>query len=152
MIIYESQVVYTRKEIPSVKICNPEDSSNFFRKFYDENITDPTKEHVAIAVLNSNNYVIDGKILTIGCSNSCILKASDVIKHVLLKNGNAFILCHNHPSGQVDPSSQDLKVTRAMREAANVMDLYFFDHIILGEKENDVNGLGYYSFRSAGII
>lgn len=152
MIIYETQVTYSRKEIPAVEILNAETAANVLREFALANITDPTKENLICVVLNTKNFVLDISIVGIGTVNQCLVRPAEILKNVLLKNGTAFILCHSHPSGDPSPSSADLQITRKIREAANALDITFFDHIVLGEKENDLNGMGYYSFKNAGIV
>ena len=152
MIIYESTVIYSRKEISAVEINSLDSAVPFIRDFFNKNIEDPTKEHVVVCVLNNKNFAVNTKILNIGVVNQCLVKPSDIIKHVLLNNGTGFFIAHNHPSGDPIPSSSDNKVTRIVNEAAKLMDLQFVDHIILGEVENDPAGLGYYSFRDAGIM
>jgi DNA repair protein RadC len=76
----------------------------------------------------------------------------EVIKEILLSNCNSFILAHSHPTGDPGPSSADSQITRKIREAAGIMDIQFRDHIIIGLPENDPAGLGYYSYREAGLI
>ena len=59
---------------------------------------------------------------------------------------------HNHPSGDPAPSSADVQVTRQLREAARALDIELLDHVILGQPAADPRGLGWYSFRQAGLL
>jgi DNA repair protein RadC len=152
MIIHEARIEYVRKEIEEILLDEPEKIYQHVYKFMSQNVENPTVEHCILVCLNSKLKVVNTKILTIGTSNQTLVKPSEVIKHVLLNNCNAFIISHNHPSGEPSPSSADLNVTRKLREAAQVMDMHFLDHVIIGERENDSLGLGYYSFRSAGVL
>ena len=62
------------------------------------------------------------------------------------------VLVHNHPSGDPQPSAADHRITKLIREAGEVMQIELLDHVIIGCKEDDPTGLGYYSFRSGGQI
>jgi DNA repair protein RadC len=59
---------------------------------------------------------------------------------------------HNHPSGDPAPSAADLQVTRQLREAARTLDIEMLDHVIVGQTAADPAGLGFYSFRTAGLL
>ncbi len=65
---------------------------------------------------------------------------------------SAIVCVHNHRSGSPEPSATDVRVTRTLREAARTIELELLDHVIVGNREADANGLGYYSFRDAGNI
>jgi len=64
----------------------------------------------------------------------------------------AMIVAHNHPSGDPAPSLQDINVTRKLREAARLLEIELLDHVIVGESKADPASVGYYSFRSAGLL
>jgi DNA repair protein RadC len=68
-----------------------------------------------------------------------------VIKNALDHNASGVILCHNHPSGNLNPSSADLDLTKRAEAAIVMMDLTFVDHIIYGDA-------GYFSFRTEGYL
>lgn len=152
MIIYEAQTQYVRKEIPTVTLNDAESSFKHGYEFFHKTAQDLNREHLIVCGLSARNNVVFTQILTVGTDNQTLAKPRDIIKHVLLNNCPAFILYHNHPSGDPCPSTQDHRITRQIREAAGVMDLHFHDHIVLGEVQNDPLGLGYYSFRNAGHI
>jgi DNA repair protein RadC len=153
MIIHEARVEYVRKEVEEILLDEPEKIYNHVYKFLSQHAENPTVEHLVLICLNPKNKVVNTKILTIGTGMQTLVKPAEVIKHVLLNNCNAFIIGHNHPmSGDPSPSSADLNVTRNLREVARVMDMHFLDHVIIGERQNDPIGLGYYSFRSAGVL
>jgi DNA repair protein RadC len=153
MIIHEPQISYVKKNIPAVQINNPAELYSHLKEFCAKNIVDPTREHCMLTVVNNKGFVITTKILTIGTETSTLVSPKDVLRQVLLCGGTAFYISHTHPtSGDPAPSSADCSVTRKLREAASVLDIHFYDHLVLGEVENDPTGLGYYSFRSAGIL
>ena len=71
----------------------------------------------------------------------------------LVVEGATAVACvHNHPSGDPAPSAADVQVTRQLREAAKAIDIELLDHVIIGRTGADPTGLGYFSFRSAGVL
>lgn len=64
----------------------------------------------------------------------------------------AIICVHNHPSGDPAPSSADVQLTRQLRDASKTVDIDLLDHVIIGRAECDPLGLGYYSFKSTGLL
>jgi DNA repair protein RadC len=152
LIIYETQVTYTRKEIEKVNISSSADAVPFIREFFKKNVENPTVEHLGIVFLNNRNFVLGAKILSVGTHNQTLVSAKIVLTECLLHNAASFILTHNHPSGDPMPSAADSRITRQIRECSQVLDIHFFDHIVLGEKENDPIGVGHYSFRDSGVL
>jgi DNA repair protein RadC len=69
---------------------------------------------------------------------------------VITRGAYGFVLIHNHPSGDPSPSKADELITRRLLEAANFMQVCFFDHVIIGKPSP--GRLPYYSFREAGIV
>ncbi|HAY99875.1 MAG TPA: hypothetical protein DCY38_03715, partial [Opitutae bacterium] len=67
-------------------------------------------------------------------------------------SASGIIAVHNHPSGDPATSRADIQVTRQLRESAKVIGIDLLDHIIVGHKKHDPQGLGYYSFNEAGLI
>ena len=87
-------------------------------------------EEVWIIALTSSNQMISCSRLFRGTVDACLFHPRDVFRHVIQKNASCFILAHNHPSGELEPSAQDIKVTRQMIQASRFMQIEFYDHII----------------------
>ena len=68
-----------------------------------------------------------------------------LFKRVLTHGASAFCVAHNHPSESIEPSKEDIEVTRKIDLASKVLDLLFLDHLIIGES-------GYYSFKANGHL
>ena len=83
--------------------------------------------------------------LSHGAVDYSIINTRAVMIRLLLCGASGFILLHNHPSGNMNPSAADINVTRRMQEAASIMGIGFFDHIIIGHEE-------YYSFMENGLL
>lgn len=105
-----------------------------------------------VVSLNSRNRVLRCVELSSGTTNTTLVSPSLVLREVLRDAGTAFVLAHNHPSGDPAPSSADYRVTRDLRAAAEAVGLVFHDHLVLGDPLADPNGVGYYSFRAGGSL
>lgn len=105
-----------------------------------------------VITLNNRNRVLRCTELTSGTTNQTLVRPSQVLREAVREGASSFILAHNHPSGDPCPSAQDSRVTRQLRAAAEAVDLYFQDHVVLGDPRRDPLGLGYYSFRRGGSL
>ncbi len=100
-------------------------------------------EEVWALFLNRGHKVMKLSCCSTGGFASSVFDVKMIIKSALLENSSALVLCHNHPSGQLRPSSQDDAITRKCREAATLMDISMLDHVI-------VTAHGYYSYADEG--
>lgn len=91
-------------------------------------------ERCAVVALDSKLRVIDSCVLTTGTDRATIMDAKQILRWVLTreKSASGFVVAHNHPSGDPRPSHDDKTVTRRIVEAAKMVGLTCFDHIILG--------------------
>ncbi|MDE6548434.1 MAG: DNA repair protein RadC [Muribaculaceae bacterium] len=88
-------------------------------------------EEVWIMLLNRRNEVIKEFRLTSGSSIASVFDTKMIIKRALLEDAQGIVMCHNHPSGNLNPSVQDDNITRKLSDACKTMDLRFLDHVIL---------------------
>jgi len=108
------------------------------------------KEHVVVICLNTRLNVTGWHMVSIGSLSECTCHPREIFRPVIVRCAHAFVLCHNHPSGDPSPSQADEHITRRIREAAEMLKISFVDHLIIGEP-----GIGrtpFYSFREAGLI
>jgi len=103
-----------------------------------------TKESFCTAHLDGKNRIVCLEIVSVGTLNQSLVSPREVFKTALLSNAAAIILIHNHPTGDPTPSSEDLEVTRRLREAGELIGIKVLDHIIIGST--------YYSFVERGVI
>ncbi len=89
---------------------------------------------------------------TSGIASSALVHPREVFRIAIQEAASAIVCAHNHPSGDPAPSSADLRSTRQLREAAEAVQIPLLDHVIIGRAEVDPLGLGYYSFREAGVL
>lgn len=112
----------------------------------------PEQEQVWVVFLNRKNKIKGRQMITLGSMTACIAHPREVFRAVLLGSCTAFVLVHNHPSGDPAPSNDDLRITRELREGARIINIEFLDHVIIGEVFPDPLKKGYFSFREAGML
>ena len=102
------------------------------------------QEHLRTVLLDTKNRVICIHTVYIGSLNTSLIRVGEVFKKALERNSAAILLCHNHPSGQVEPSPEDILVTREVVAAGQLLDVPCIDHLILGHA-------GWLSMRQRGL-
>ena len=83
--------------------------------------------------LSSSNVVTGFEIISEGLLNSSLVHPREVFRGAIVATCANIILAHNHPSGNPDPSSEDIAITRKLVEAGKILDISVFDHIIFGD-------------------
>jgi DNA repair protein RadC len=103
-----------------------------------------TKEYFIALHLDGKNRILCIDIVSIGSLNQSIVHPRDTLKNSLLSSAAAIILIHNHPTGDPAPSSEDIAITKRLREAGEIMGIKILDHIIIGDS--------YMSFVERGLL
>lgn len=91
------------------------------------------QEKFSAMYLSSKNKLIAIRDLTVGTINASFAKSREVFRYALEYNAAAIVLMHNHPSGDPEPSKDDIRVTRYIAEAGRIMEIPVLDHIIIGD-------------------
>lgn len=102
-------------------------------------------EYFKVLYLNVRNMILAEEDISKGTLTSSAIYPREVIKSALKYNASALVFAHNHPSGNLNPSQDDLRITKRLVDAAKLLDISVHDHIIIG------NG-GYYSFADSGYL
>jgi len=100
---------------------------------------DRKQEHFICVSINGANEVMTVRVVTIGLINKTHVHPREVFADVIAERASAVIVAHNHPSGELAPSKEDIQITKRLKEAADILGLNLLDHIIF-------NTRGYYSF------
>jgi DNA repair protein RadC len=108
-------------------------------------LADLPHEEFWMLILNRANVVIRSECISKGGINATLVDARIVFKPAILYNASSIILGHNHPSGNMKASDEDIRLTKKLREAGKLFDISIFDHIIVGENS-------YFSFADAGLM
>ena len=151
MRVYEAKLTYeaTLFEVGSKTLCTPE---QVYAYMADTLEVHPMQEVFYVILLNRKNRPLGRIAVTTGTVSSALAHPREVYRPAIVGGASSIICAHNHPSGDPAPSAPDLHVTRMLREAAKTVDIELLDHVILGRPECDPLGLGYFSFRSAGLL
>ena len=109
------------------KIISPNDIAEIFIPI----LRDEVKEKFIVVCLNSANKVIKNETISIGNLNSSVVHPREIFKVAIDSLSASIILIHNHPSGNPEPSNQDISITKKIVDAGKIMDIPVFDHIII---------------------
>ncbi len=108
-------------------------------------LIDLAHEEFWILLLNRSNHVIGRANISIGGTAGTIVDAKIIFKKALEMQASGLILCHNHPSGSLQPSQADISVTRKLKQGGTYLDINILDHLIVSEK-------GYCSLADEGLF
>ena len=103
------------------------------------------REYFKVLFLNQASQVLGYTLISEGGLTSTDADVRIILQAALLTNSVALILAHNHPSGNLKPSQDDIKLTQQIKESAKLMRIEVLDHIIMGSES-------YYSFADEGIL
>ncbi len=123
-----------------IKIKTPIDVLPLIRHYKDRK-----QEHFLCLSLNGANEVITTRVVSIGLVNKTQVHPREVFADPITDRASAVILAHNHPSGDLTPSKEDIALTRQLKEAGETLGIAVLDHIIFGRKSH-------YSFLEHGCL
>ena len=109
---------------------------------------DKDREEFLILMVDAKNKIIGIHSVSVGTLSLTVVHPREVFKAAILVNSSAIILAHNHPSGDPNPSREDITLTKRMEEAGKILGIRILDHIILGEESFG----NYYSFADSGMM
>lgn len=99
-----------------------------------DELTNSDREIFLSVMLTSRNHLIGVETVSIGSVNSAILSPGEVFKGALLANAVSIILCHNHPSGDLSPSEEDIRITKRLIEVGKLLGVKVLDHLIVSDQ------------------
>jgi DNA repair protein RadC len=134
-----------RKESESIpdkqKITCSEDAAKILKPA----LSDLHTEHFYALLLNRQNIVIRAELISKGGVSATVVDARLIFKSAIESLASGIILCHNHPSGNLEPSDDDQRITEQMKAAGKLLDITVYDHLIVSHK-------GYFSFADSGLM
>lgn len=144
--VTEVMLTYKSKIRPSdrKKITCSRDAYDAFRENWNEDTLDYFEEF-KVLLLNRSNAVLGILPVSKGGLSGTVTDVRIILQAALKSNSVGLIICHNHPSGNLNPSDSDYKITRKIKEASSIMDIQLLDHLIIGNE-------GYNSFADSGMI
>ncbi|MBS1516628.1 MAG: DNA repair protein RadC [Bacteroidetes bacterium] len=108
-------------------------------------ITDFYKEHFMVCSLNTRNNLIAVDVVSIGTLTASLVHPREAFGQAIKRHAAHIILAHNHPSGETEPSEDDLKITRRLVDAGKIMGIEVLDHLIITKTQ-------YLSFKEKYLI
>ena len=128
-------------------LCDtPEKAAEYWRSSIATNpYFNPDCECFAVLILNTRRRVKGHQLLTIGTMDTILVHPREVFRGAIIAGAAAIILMHNHPSGEADPSESDIKVTRDLIRAGQLVKIEVLDHVIVGrDRFRSLRELGYF--------
>lgn len=133
------------KEYPILKNQKSIENPTMFYKKFLPLFKNETKEFTIVFWLSVHKKVTGFEIVSIGNLYYTIMSPREIFRGAVINHCHAIIIAHNHPSGNSDPSKQDISITKKLVKAGKILDIEIIDHIIFGNKN-------YYSFVEHRII
>lgn len=133
------QIVSDRKE-PTYVVRSPADAYKSLERYKNKR-----NEHFFVITLDGAHAVIAVRIVSIGLLNRTIVHPREVFIHAIRDNSAAVICVHNHPSGALSPSTEDIDITNRLRDAGELLGIAMLDHLIISKN-------GYYSMVEHGHL
>lgn len=96
-----------------------------------KNFRNKKKEHFCVFFLDTQNHILGKEIVSIGTLNASLIHPRETFRTAILKNAAAVIVVHNHPSGSLEPSAEDLRVTKRLVDAGKLLGINVLDHVIV---------------------
>ncbi len=123
------------------KVRSPADVEEVVRRF----IGQADREIFLAVKLSTSNNINSIHIVSVGSLNQSVVHPRECFKTAFLTNADAVIFAHNHPSGEVQPSTEDRQITTKLRECGELLNIRVLDHVIIGDK-------GYFSFQENALL
>ena len=110
-----------------IQVSTPEEVVPILQDYF----RDKDREEFLIVLLNMANVIVGLSQISVGGLAASIVEPRQVFKVAILANAAAIILCHNHPSGNPEPSREDIRITRQLVDAGKLMGIPVHDHLII---------------------
>jgi DNA repair protein RadC len=137
----DCSLAYPELQQQKIYVRSPEDLYRNFLFLFKQQV----KERFIVFWLNSANRIIGFEIVTEGILNSSLVHPREVFRGAIVATCASIIIAHNHPSGNTEPSTEDISITKQIAEAGKVIGIPVHDHIIFTDD-------GYTSFAERGLI
>ena len=115
------------------RISSPSCAINSIEEIF--SLSTKAEEILIMICLNCKNDIVGAFEVSRGSINSSIVHPREVFKRALLLNSASILIAHNHPSGDVTPSKEDIKITERLLECGKILGIELFDHIIIGKDD-----------------
>ncbi len=134
-----------RRRVSEVNIKDKIENSKTVFEYFSSNFFNSNYEEFWILLLNRANRIIKKVNISEGGLSGTVVDPKKIFSIALENKASSIVLCHNHPSGNLQPSEADIKLTKKLKEAGTALDISIVDHLIFGNEN-------YYSFSDEGIL
>lgn len=131
----------TRADSRQLKFGNAKEVAAYVQPL----LRDATQEQLLVLLLDRAGQLLAERIVFVGGVTSTVVDPKVIFQVVLAEKAAAFLVCHNHPSGNLSPSDHDIAITERLKGGAQLLDLQLLDHLIVSYK-------GYFSFQEQGLL
>lgn len=114
------------------KVSSPDSLFKIITETFTE-LENDTQENFGVVLMDTKNKIVGADIITRGTVNSSLISPRDIIQRALMTNAVSIAIFHNHPSGDTTPSSEDMAVTKRIKDACDIMGISLIDHLIIGD-------------------
>jgi len=114
------------------RVSSPSEAAGLGRKFLEE----ADREQVIVCCLDTKNQPVSMNVVSLGTINSSLVHPREVFKTAILSNAASIILFHNHPSGDPEPSTEDINISKRIKEVGELVGIAMLDHIIIGSEDS----------------
>ncbi len=126
-------------------VTKPSIIANCFFDFY-KSSSNTYKEQFSVAEISNNYNLKSISLVALGTSSNCNLYPNEIFRQAIKNDTRFIILCHNHPSGNLEPSDEDLETTKELEKISKILRIKILDHIIINSKNE------YYSFLENNLL
>ena len=127
--IREVRVNYVTSDKPRSRVSGPVDIADFVRSV----LIDNSREQFVAIYVDGSHSVISFSIISIGIANQTLIHPREVYQRAILVGATATVVAHNHPSGSLEPSNEDISVTNRLKDAGTLLGIQLLDHVIVSE-------------------
>lgn len=147
LLISEVKLIYLTKVKSSdrLQIKCSKDAFEIFMNVWDKNSIEHHEEFMLL-LLNRSNKVLGVTKISQGGTTGTVTDVKIILQYAIKSNSCGIIISHNHPSGNLNPSESDSRITQKVKQAAEIMDIQLLDHLIL-TPDNE-----FYSFADNGLL
>ena len=132
--------ILTVKEATEQKATDHSEVAKIFK-----DIQNIAQETFQILTINTKNHIIDRHMISLGLADACLIHPREVFRAAIYDSAYRIICVHNHPSGDITPSAEDIRITRQLIDASKIVEIPIIDHIIIGKDKH-------LSMRESGLV
>ena len=152
----EFKILTLRETVPPSALSNgdtPELIAEYYRKQIETDLRyTPEVETFQVIILSTRRKIQGHFLVSTGTLDTLLVHPREVFRPAIVANAAAIVLVHNHPSGDPTPSEADIKVTRDLIRAGQLMKIEVLDHLVIGKPDSNANVNGFLSLRALGYF